>query len=256
MSSDVTLTQLNEHIYLAARPLDAGPDVRAALVLGRRRAVVIDTLACPEDMAPLLRLISTHGLPAMVVNTHADWDHCWGNVAFPGATIIGHRLCRERLLGRAERATLERKRAQNPALFAQVALQPPDTTFETAMALDAGGLTVELHHLPGHTEDCLLVYIPELRWLYAGDCAEDPFPLLNSGPLEGWIHDLRAWAAHDVATVVPAHGHIGGVELLRHNAAYLAGLHDTDTPLPAGVSGFYVEAHQNNLAAAQRLAAS
>jgi glyoxylase-like metal-dependent hydrolase (beta-lactamase superfamily II) len=254
MASDVTISQFDDGIYLASRPLDGGPDVRAALLLGQRRAVVIDTMTCPEDMAPLLALIAAHGRPHLVVNTHADWDHFWGNAAFPGVPLVGHCLSRERIL-KPDTQKIDELRARNPAQFANAALLPPDLIFETAMAIDLGGLTLELHHLPGHTQDCLVAYVPERRLLYAGDCAEDPFPLLFSGPLDGWIEGLRAWAERDIATVVPAHGRIAGVELLRENADYLESVARGAAP-PANLPAFYAAAHVRNVQTARRLAAT
>ena len=259
MANDVTVTELQPGIYLASRPLGQTSVVRAALLLGERRAVVIDTLLCPEDMAPLQVLLAGHGRPVIVVNTHADWDHCWGNAAFPGVPIAGHRLCRERILS-PDQTTLEKLKAEDPVRYANVALIAPDLTFETSMTIDLGGLTLELHHLPGHTPDCLLAYVPERRLLYMGDCAEDPFPLLNfplldSGPLDGWIAGLQSWAARDVETVVPAHRRVGGVELLHENAAYLEAVRRGD-PYPAHYPSADAPLHEENLAAARGLTAN
>lgn len=260
MANDVTVTRLEEGVYLASRPLGRGePDVRAALLLGQHRSAVVDTMLCPEDMAPLLTLLARHGRPVVVVNTHADWDHVWGNAAFPAASIAGHIVCRERLAGAEERAVLDAKRGEDPALFANVALVLPDVTFDQFMAFDLGGLTLELHHVPGHTADCLVAYVPERRLLYAGDCAEDPWPLLHSGPLDRWIGALRYWAARDVATVVPSHGRISGVELLLNNASYLESLPDGGLPSgtrPDGVPPFYIAGHEENCAAARLLGAA
>jgi glyoxylase-like metal-dependent hydrolase (beta-lactamase superfamily II) len=255
MAHDVTVSELQPGIYLALRPLEqmeGGGAVRAALLLGERRAVVVDTLTCPEDMAPLQALIGAHGRPYIVVNTHADWDHFWGNAAFPGAPIVGHCIARERILKPTadEVAEIDGLRAESPAQFANAALVAPDITFETTMAIDLGGMTAELHHLPGHTADCLLVYVPERHLLYAGDCAEDPFPLLHSGPLDGWIAGLRHWAERDVETVVPAHGAIGGAGLLRDNADYLESL-TRGGAAPEGVGPFYARGHAENVVAAR-----
>ena len=254
MTGEVTVSPLGEGIFLASRALAGGPEVRAALLLGTERAAVVDTMARPEDMAPFVALAAAHGRPVTVVNTHADWDHAWGDAAFPGAKIVGHRLCRERLRGAEARARLARERGADPAAYANVTLVPPDSTFEAATTLPLGGMTLVLHHLPGHTADCLVGFVPERRLLLAGDCAEEPFPLLGSGPLAGWVRDLRAWAQKDLEVVVPSHGRIGGPELLRANAAYLEGLAD-DPPVPAGVPAFYAEAHAANVAAARRLGA-
>ena len=254
MATEVTVSPLGDGIFLASRALDGGPGVRAALVLGGERSAVVDTMARPEDMAPFVELAAAHGRPVTVVNTHADWDHVWGNAAFPGAKVVGHRLCRERMQGAEARERLAREREAHPEEYANVALVPPDSTFEAATTLPLGGLTLVLHHMPGHTADCLVGYVPERHLLLAGDCAEDPFPLLGSGPLGSWVRDLRSWDRPDLKTVVPSHGAISGPELLRANAAYLEGL-SNDSPVPEGVPTFYAEAHTANVAAARRLRA-
>lgn len=254
MTADVTVEPLGEGLFLARRSLPEGPDVKAALLLGSERAAVVDTMSRPEDMAPFVELAAAHGKPVTVVNTHADWDHAWGNAAFPGARIVAHRLCRERMRGAEARERLAQEQERRPEEYANVTLVPPDSTFEAATTLPLGGMTLVLHHLPGHTADSLVGFVPERSLLLAADCAEDPFPLLGSGPLESWIRDLRAWDREDLKTVVPSHGAIGGPELLRRNAAYLEGLAD-DPPVPEGVSPFYAEAHAANVAAAKRLKA-
>lgn len=256
MTGTVAVTRVQDDIYAAECRLDEGMEVRALLVLGARRAAVIDTLTSPEEMAPFLSILSESGRPAIVVNTHADWDHVWGNAAFPGAMVVGHRICRQRLLGEEERRVLDEKRAERPDRYAQVRLVPPDLTFDTALALDLGGLTLELHHLPGHTEDCLMAYLPERRLLFAGDCAEEPFPLLSTTRLESWAAGLRAWSERDLATVIPAHGRIGGASLLRENAAYLEALRGPDVMPSLGrlnptAAAFYRESHAQNRAMAR-----
>lgn len=97
-----------------------------------------------------------------------------------------------------------------------------------------------------------MVYVPERRLLFTGDCVEDPFPQLYSGPVESWIVSIRSWAARAVDVVIPAHGRIGGKELLLGNAAYLESL-ATDSSADAAWPAFYQEGHRQNLAAAKRL---
>lgn len=255
MAADVTITQFQDGIYLASRPLDASSEVRAALLLGARRAAVIDTMTCPEDMAPFLALLADYGRPYVVVNTHADWDHYWGNAAFPNVPIIANRLARRRVLEPGQDVVAEEAeiKAENPAQYAHSVPVAPEITFESALSIDLGGLTLELHHLPGHTADCLLCYVPERRLVYAGDCAEDPIPYLYDGPLHEWIVGLRHWAERDVETVVPAHGGIGGVELLRGNAAYLESVAQ-GAPLPPHLDARCAPIHAQNLSTAARLA--
>jgi glyoxylase-like metal-dependent hydrolase (beta-lactamase superfamily II) len=252
--NEVRMRELAPAIWLAERPLDADLLVCAAVILGETVSAVVDTLIRPEDMDPVRELLGQHGRPILVVNTHADWDHTWGNCAFPDTPIIAHRLCRAAMLTEGQRTLIE-KRAEEPARYRDVTIVPPTITFAEFMDIDLGGLTLSVHHLPGHTADEAIVHVPELGVLLAGDAAEWPIPTTDTGPLRPWADALRIWAARDdVRTVVPSHGPVGDAQLLLDNADYL------DTLLadpgarwePPGIMPFYQEAHRKNAAVARR----
>jgi glyoxylase-like metal-dependent hydrolase (beta-lactamase superfamily II) len=246
----VTAIRLQDRIFIAERPLGTAMTVKAALILGERYAVVVDTLQAPADMGPFRALISGHGRPAVVVNTHWHWDHVWGNDAFSEALLIGHDYCREEMLA-ALPPELERKQNEQRSVFDAVRIVPPAFTFSHTASIHAGGLTVELHYLPGHTRDSCVAYIPERGLLLAGDCAESPIPASGEGAsLASWARALRAWATQ-AQTVVPAHGPISGPELLQTNAAYLEGLlADPDHPWESAIP-FYQETHRANVEVAR-----
>ena len=94
----------------------------------------------------------------------------------------------------------------------------PDTTFADTTTLTVGDETIELHHARGETDDHLWAWLPERRWLMAGDFVIWNFP--NAGnpqkvqryPGE-WAAALRAMIARGPELFVPAHGlPIGGRE--------------------------------------------
>ena len=63
------------------------PTVDAFIVVTARYVVLIDTLINPATARTMLALARPHlttGRTLLVVNTHADWDHCWGNQLFVG----------------------------------------------------------------------------------------------------------------------------------------------------------------------------
>lgn len=209
--------ELSRHVGLteAALPGYGTMTVRAALVRGARLRVAVDTLLAPADMAPF-------GAADLVIYTHSDWDHCWGTAAFPGAPVIGHRTAHKRLTAPGATEELAAFQAEHPKRFAGSAVIPPSILLASELAIDAGGLTLCLHHVPGHTADSVLVHIPELETLLAGDFAEGPIPSLNEpGYIRGWPTLLRRWAGAAVRTVVPGHGEIGGPDLLVRNAVYI-----------------------------------
>ena len=91
--------------------------VTAGVVAGPQWAVVIDTLALPDETLNIREFIEHElNVPVRyVVNTHYHADHAWGNCFFPGATVIGHARCRE-LLSERGIPSLEAAQKQNPAL--------------------------------------------------------------------------------------------------------------------------------------------
>jgi glyoxylase-like metal-dependent hydrolase (beta-lactamase superfamily II) len=247
----VNISPIEDDIF--AVNLEGTVDVRALLIYGRDVAVLIDTLVHPSDLQEVRTRVEERGLPLFIVNSHADWDHWWGNAAFPGAPIIGHRLTQIRQQREGKRE-LARHRQKDPIAFANMELRPVTVAFDGELALDLGGIRVELSLLPGHTHDCIVAYLPERRLLFAGDAAEDPLPLVTEGPIRAWETQLLDWSRR-ARVVVPAHGSISGPELLTRNAAYLhALLSDPDGTFPdlVGADAFYRRAHQRNLKQAAR----
>lgn len=251
----VTLRSLTPTVWIAERALEDGVNVCALVVFGADCAVVIDTLTCPEDMNPVLDLLDERALPVFVVNTHADWDHTWGNGAFASETIIAHRFCRAAMLGEGPRV-LARKRAEEPGRFDTVTITPPTVTFVEFLDIDLGGLTLSIHYLPGHTADELVVHLQEAGILFMGDAAEWPIPTARDGPLGPWAQMLRQWAAReDVYAVIPSHGPISDAGLLLDNADYLEALlenPDLEWEAPPDAPDFYNEAHALNASIARR----
>ena len=113
-------------------------------------------------------------------------------------------------------------------------------------------MTLELHHLPGHTEDSIVAVVPERALLIAGDTVETPLPVVPPGaPLGRWVEGLERWAQNDrVERVVPAHGVIGGREIVRRTIDYLCDLRDGHpAPIEDALTGFYRATHEANLRA-------
>ncbi|MDQ3385573.1 MAG: MBL fold metallo-hydrolase [Actinomycetota bacterium] len=87
----------------------------------------------------------------------------------------------------------------------------PTRTFLTDDEITVGGQRIELHHARGETDDHLWAWVPERRWLFAGDFLIWNFP--NAGnpqkvqryPLE-WAAALRSMTAMQPELFVPAHG--------------------------------------------------
>ena len=233
-------------------------DVRAAVLVGTERAVVWDTLAHPSQMEGVRGIVAAAAeagrpaaapLPLTVVYSHADWDHAWGTCALGDVEDVVAHAWAARRFGSDVPEELRRRRAQEPGIWDAVRLVPPTVWIEHTHALELGGVTLELHALPGHTPDCIVGFVPEWGVLLAGDTVETPLPVVNDGrAVPVWVRGLTRWLDDGrVVTVVPSHGPVGGRELLEHNVRYLRGLAAGHSSADlSALRPFYREAHRRN----------
>lgn len=229
--------------------VSADTSVRGAVIVGERQAAVWDTLTHPRDVSRLTAILGDK--PYYVVYSHADWDHCWGTSGFKRKSlgIIGHDDCLRRFSEDVPE-TLCRMQFSEPDQWGAIRLAAPTMTFESRLYLDLGGVTLELHHLPGHTSDCIVGWIPEWGVLLGGDAIETPLPVVNRAPqLGAWLSALQAWAAMPgLGRAIPSHGTSSGRKALDQTVAYLEALTgDQDFKLPKRLAKFYRETHQRNL---------
>lgn len=170
--------------------LGLGSLVQSFVVVTKRFNVLVDTLINEETARQAVELARAHGpeRELLVVNTHADWDHYWGNQLFQ-CPILAHQLAARRAVDEEARRDLAEHARSDPAAYGKVRLTPPSLTFSDRLRIDGGDLTLELIPTPGHQPDHVVVWIPELKTLLAGDAAEDPFPLVGS---QGDLGQLRA----------------------------------------------------------------
>lgn len=214
--------RVSENIYWFQSEIYA--QVSAGVIAGPKWAVLIDTLM-PQETASIKQFIEEKlALPVKyIINTHHHADHSWGNSFFPGATIIGHELCRQFLAEKAPSA-LEVARQENP-LYAKLSIIPPQITFKSGTyGLRVGKKNIELFLAPGHSEDGIAVLIKEDRILFSGDVFM-PIPFIVEGDLDQSIETIQKIAEMGLENIIQGHGDIilrGEIdEKARENITYL-----------------------------------
>ena len=231
MTYPETVSEAPLSLDLRIRRFRCGDEVDTFVVETERWLVIVDTHSTP---ALALQLAEQCVDPAaerqlLVVNTHADYDHAWGNQVFSGpdaayrAPIIGHERCVARFAGADGAASLAKMSEEQPGRFDDVVLTPPGLTFgDAGMSILGGDLTLVLVYTPGHTDDHLSVWIPELRVVLAGDAAEHPYPHIDTpdGITQARTSLLRLQAL-DPLYVLPCHGDTTEPALLSRNIAYI-----------------------------------
>ncbi|HUI88557.1 MAG TPA: MBL fold metallo-hydrolase [Anaerolineales bacterium] len=182
--------------------------VTAGVVVGPQWAVVIDTLALPDETLGMREFIE-HELSVpvrYVINTHYHADHAWGTCFFPDATVIAHELCRT-LLDQRGRPSLEAARKQNTALR-QVKIVLPHLTFAAGeMNLRVGKKNLTILPAPGHSSDGIAVLVEEDRVLFAGD-AFMPLPYVVDGDLDDIAVSIKKIGRMGLENIIQGHGDI------------------------------------------------
>ena len=189
-------------------------DQSIGAVVGDAGVLLVDTRSTHRQAHELRRDVAAiTPLPVVaVVDTHHHHDHTFGNHVFRPAPIWGHVRCASRLLETAE-ATRTAVAARIPEWadeLAEVVVDPPDQTFEEHAIVDATGRRVELRYLGrGHTDDDIVVLVPDAGVLLAGDLLEHGAPpwFGDGFPLD-WPETASRLLELVSGPVVPGHGDV------------------------------------------------
>ncbi len=198
--------RVSENVYWFQSEVYA--QVTAGVIAGPQWAVVIDTLALPEETLGIREFIEHElGVPVRyVINTHHHADHAWGNCFFPGATVIAHDRCRE-LLNERGIPSLEAARKQN-AVLRQVKIVLPQVTFSQGeITLRVGKKNLVIMPALGHSSDGISVLVEEDRILFAGD-AFMPLPYIVDGNADEIAASIRKIGRMGLENIVQGHGDI------------------------------------------------
>ncbi|MBN1535268.1 MAG: MBL fold metallo-hydrolase [Anaerolineales bacterium] len=215
-----------ENVYFFQSEVYA--QVTAGAIIGPSWAVVVDTLATPEETLEIRDFIEQEiNVPVRyVINTHYHADHSWGNYFFPGAMVIGHNLCRQWLEERGI-PSLNEVRKQNPAMR-NVKIVLPQISFDDGhISIKVGKKNLNLFMLPGHSDDNVGILVEEDRVLFAGDVCM-PLPYLVDGNIDDMIASLKKIGKMGLENVIQGHGDIvlrGEIEnYIKDNLAYLSAI--------------------------------
>src|SRR5512132_3451365 len=202
--------------------------VTAGVVAGPQWAVVIDTLALPDETLGMREFVEHElNVPVRyVINTHYHADHAWGNCFFPGATVIAHERCRTLLEERAI-PSLEAAQKQNPAMR-QIKIILPQMTFENGeLTLRVGKKNLIISPAFGHSNDGIAVLVEEDRILFAGDSFM-PLPYIVDGDIDEIMTSIKHVGKMGLENIVQGHGDIilrGEIDAaVKENLNYLAAI--------------------------------
>jgi glyoxylase-like metal-dependent hydrolase (beta-lactamase superfamily II) len=219
-------------------------DLSIGLVLGDGECLVVDArgdLVQGAELAAAVREVTSS--PWTLVITHAHWDHSFGTASLLPSDVWAHRNCHADLLAsghqqRANVAAMYRKEGRTDDAEHVLAVEPvlPDHLVTDKAELTIGGRRIELAYFgPGHSDNDLVVHVPDARVVYAGDLVEqgappafgDSFPQLWPAAVHGILG-----LAPDV--VSPGHGEPVDVDFVTAQRAELALISELSADVVAG----------------------
>ncbi len=194
------------------------------LIFGEHRVYVCDSFLGPKSMEEIAKIIKDEGAddkPVVVFNSHADWDHIWGNCYFKDAMILGHEQCRVRINEEGE-AELEKNGEHQQG---EVILTPPTVVFEDKYIFEDDGM--EFFYSPGHTFDSASCYDHREGVLFVGDNVESDIPCVTSLDIDTYINTLQSYLERDWEFLVLGHDPVQSDDkLIQDNLDYLRLLKD------------------------------
>lgn len=223
----------------------------AGLIVDGDATMMVDTLFDLKITAEMLAAYRA-SIPAakeigILVNTHADGDHTFGNQLVEGARIIGTQgtvddfarfdpTVVQKIVTNAEQfgsAGVFMRECFRPFDFAGIELTPPTETFAGTMDIMVGDKKVQLIEVgPAHSLGDALIYVPGDKVVYTGDILfTGGTPIAWYGPVQRWIDVCDMVIGMDVETVVAGHGPISTKDDVREMRDYLQHVSDEARPL-------------------------
>ena len=217
------------------------------------KSLLVDTLFDEKLTAAMLEAMRaiTPSIDVLV-NTHANGDHCYGNslVAAQGAEIVASSACAAELaevspavmvgfmeaapgLGEMGEYLL---RIFGPFTFEGIELTLPTKTFDGSLTLSVGDRRVELLEVgPAHTRGDVIAVLPDAGVVFTGDiCFIGGHPIIWEGPVGNYVKACDRVIDSGAATVVPGHGPVCGVDEVRTLRGYFEWLERATTERYAG----------------------
>ncbi|MDM4765640.1 MBL fold metallo-hydrolase [Pelomonas sp. SE-A7] len=205
----------------------------AAFVVTDEGVLVVDALGSPalaEELLTAIRRITDKPLRYVVV-THYHADHIYGLQVLKaaGAQVIAQTEGQAYL--HSETANLRLKASRQdlfPWIDEQTQLVAADRWIAQPTTLKLGGLDFLLQPAgPAHTPEDLVVYVPQLKLLLAGDLVfRGRVPFVGQADSGRWIAGLDQLLGFGAEVIVPGHGPLSttaraDLQLTRDYLAYL-----------------------------------
>ncbi len=199
-----------------------GGSSNTTIISGRNCLIIVDTSLFPEKALKIRKFSQEiFGKPiSLVINTHYHPDHTFGNAAFEDVNILSSKLTKE-FMEQMDINYIEKIWGKEDSKKYHVSL--PNSTFEEKLSLSECGVKMKLCNLGGHTPDSTIIFLEKEGILIAGDLIFNNYHLeiTDDSNIEDWKNALNILRDLSPFFVVPGHGEVGGLDLIKSTKDYL-----------------------------------
>ncbi|MCM3745555.1 MBL fold metallo-hydrolase [Sporosarcina luteola] len=181
------LTKVSDRLYYLP-PVQVTDRPILGAIVGEEKTVLIDSGNSSQHAKLFLQQLEQIGVRAdLLILTHWHWDHVFGmrEIAVPSISnkeTYGNIQEMQSLSWEDEDLDQRVEEGTEIPFCADaikeefgsernIQVQLPTIVFENRMTVHAGGVTCEIEHIGGdHSSDSCIVFIPEEKALFLGDC--------------------------------------------------------------------------------------
>jgi cyclase len=170
--------------------------------------VVIDTTSRESDIRAFLTAVGVSPSDVrLVCITHSHNDHTKGIPLFD-CPILAHKLTHHRIA--------KRKSTKSKGQLL------PTEVFEDRRDIEIGDMRLEFIHAGGHTPGSSVVWLPEVKVLFAGDLIfEGRYPFLATANVPDLMKALKWLLTLTAQVIVPGHGMLCGEDTVAGQLDYI-----------------------------------
>ena len=226
-----TVHELAPGVWVRETPVGSGLGINQSWIEIGSFSVVIDANILDHEGRMLAAYDESSQLPIRyLLNTHSHGDHAHGNGPFVerGAEIVAS-LAAKPFFAKTEADFLgQRERKEHFPAYEKTDWAPPTIWFEEELWISSPQRKLQFMHLgAAHSPGDAIAWLPDEGILFIGDLAAvGHLNYLGDADLGGWIRVLEQLEKLPVRIVVPGHGAIGDVEMLRQQRLFLGALRD------------------------------
>lgn len=177
------LNKINERIYISDFEEERDrPSL--GLIIGDKLTLGIDAGHSKEHVDEFYNLLKENKLPLpdLTILTHWHWDHSFGLHAINGISIALDKTNKELIDIKNNNEYIKELLNTNPCFALEfknqeIIIEKADIEFKDKLDIDLGNLKVNAFHITSsHSDDSVLIYIPEDKVLFLGDSISGVYP--------------------------------------------------------------------------------